>query len=145
MAKVYVTSPEGQETPIPPVPSVMGVTVEDVLSYVGAGSNDSAYANECLHEAWELLYQYLQVTTVRQNDSQYVYYPVPGDSTAWYTPAPPNIMDRAILEVSSELFARKNAPSGLQQFATAEGVPVRLNRDPLTQSYPILQRYVLGF
>ena len=143
MGKVYVTSDSGVETGTP-IESISGVTVGDVLSYVGAGETDTAYANECLHEAWELLYEYLQVTTVRQNDSQYTYYPVPGDSTVWYTPAPPNIMDRAILEVSSELFHRKNAPSGIQQFQP-DGVPVRLARDPMTGTYPMLHKYVVPF
>ena len=59
---------------------------------------------------------------------------------------PDTIRDRAILEAVSELYHRRNAPSGISQFATPDGAPVRVARDPLVGVYPILRPYVgLGF
>lgn len=104
------------------------ITVDELLKYVG--SNDSEYAQQCVNEATTLVYQFVESST----------------GSGWDGNTPPsNIVDRAILETGSELFHRKNAPSGIQQFATTDGVPVRLNRDPMTQSYPLLMKWVVGF
>lgn len=92
------------------------ITVEELLTYVG--SNDTDYATTCLDEASRLVNAFIGSSTV-----------------------PPEIADRAVLETGSELFHRKNAPSGIQQFSTTDGVPVRLNRDPMTQSYALLARW----
>lgn len=55
---------------------------------------------------------------------------------------PSAILDRAVLEVGSELFHRRQAPSGIAQFATAEGQsPIRVARDPMIAAYPILQPF----
>ena len=55
---------------------------------------------------------------------------------------PDTIRDRAILEAGSELYHRRNAPSGISQFATPDGAPVRVARDPLVGVYPILRPYI---
>lgn len=52
------------------------------------------------------------------------------------------VLDLAIIQTGSELHARKNAPSGVAQFATGSENPVRLARDPMTSTYPLLRRYV---
>jgi hypothetical protein len=50
---------------------------------------------------------------------------------------------RAILECGSELFYRRNAPSGITQFATPDGQSaVRVARDPMVGAYPILAPYM---
>jgi hypothetical protein len=46
--------------------------------------------------------------------------------------------------VASELFHRRNAPNGIAQFASMDGTAMRVSRDPLTSTYPLLNRYVLG-
>lgn len=55
-------------------------------------------------------------------------------------PAP--ILDLAYVQTGSELFARRSAPSGVSQFATGGENPVRLARDPMTGTYPLLRRFV---
>lgn len=55
---------------------------------------------------------------------------------------PPEIEDQAILICASELFHRRSAPNGIAQFASMDGQPVRVARDPMTSVYPLLQRYV---
>ena len=109
------------------------VTVDDVVKYVG--TNDVDFAQQCLDEASSLVFAYLGISTGTYN-GQPVYYGAD---------IPDNIIDRAILDTASELFARRNAPSGLQEWATTDGVPVRLSRDPMTNSYPLLQKFVVGF
>ncbi|HEX6985194.1 MAG TPA: hypothetical protein VF170_07440 [Planctomycetaceae bacterium] len=59
-------------------------------------------------------------------------------------------LDRATLEVASDLFTRRNAPGGIinTQFAGPDGAgsqPARLHRDPLTPAYPLLGRWAVPF
>lgn len=64
-----------------------------------------------------------------------------------FRPVPDSLMDRMTLEVGSELYNRKSAPSGGSQYQTYEGgtFPVRSPRDPLTQVRPMLAMFVVGF
>ncbi|SJM66842.1 hypothetical protein [Agrococcus casei] len=55
---------------------------------------------------------------------------------------PDKVRERAILEVGSELYNRRNAPNGIAQFATPDAAPIRVARDPLVGAYPILRHYV---
>jgi len=55
---------------------------------------------------------------------------------------PPVVLDRAIKEVGSELFHRRQAPGGVAQFAGLDGAPIRVARDPMVSAYPILARHV---
>ena len=57
---------------------------------------------------------------------------------------PSEIVRQAILICGSELFHRRSAPNGIAQFASMDGAPVRVARDPMTSVYPLLQRY-LGY
>lgn len=52
---------------------------------------------------------------------------------------------RAVLEVAADLFHRRNAPNGVQQFALVDGgyAPQRIARDPMAPAYPLLRRYVM--
>ena len=55
----------------------------------------------------------------------------------------PNELHRqAILIASSELFHRRSAPNGVAQFASFDGAPIRVAKDPMNAVYPLLQRYV---
>lgn len=60
------------------------------------------------------------------------------------TDIPDAVMDQAYLIAASEIHARQEAPQGVSQFASADGAPIRLARDPLTPVYPIIQPY-LGY
>lgn len=96
------------------------MSATDLQDYVGAAeAND--YVQACWDEASDLVGVYV------------------GDVEV---PAP--VLHRAILEVGSELYHRKNSPQGVAQFAALDGAPVRVARDPMVGAYPILSRFVGG-
>jgi hypothetical protein len=55
---------------------------------------------------------------------------------------PVDIHDQAILICASELFHRRSAPNGIAQFASMDGSPVRVAKDPMGAVYPLLLPYV---
>jgi hypothetical protein len=55
---------------------------------------------------------------------------------------PNEIHRQAILICASELFHRRSAPNGVAQFASFDGSPIRVAKDPMNAVYPLLQRYV---
>lgn len=57
---------------------------------------------------------------------------------------PAAVLDRAYLEAGSELYHRRQAPNGIAQFATPDGNPVRVARDPLVGVYPLITPYLGG-
>lgn len=96
------------------------MTAEDLSQYVGANADDSAFVASCWARADALVTQYIGSAVV-----------------------PSAILDGAKLDVGSELYHRRNAPSGIAQFAVAGAEsPVRLARDPMTSVYPVLARWV---
>lgn len=59
---------------------------------------------------------------------------------------PERILARAVLEVGSELYHRKDAPNGVSNFQTFEAAPIRIARDPMVAARPLLTPYLLpGF
>jgi hypothetical protein len=94
-------------------------TVEDVRAYVGAGSNDDPFIEGCISQAQALVTEYVGSTEV-----------------------PHTVMESVVTQVASELFHRRQAPSGISQFSTMDGSPMRVARDPLTSVYALLNRYV---
>lgn len=57
---------------------------------------------------------------------------------------PEHIHDQAVLICASEIFHRRSAPNGIAQFASMDGSPIRVGKDPMTAVYPLLLPYV-GF
>ena len=57
---------------------------------------------------------------------------------------PFEVIGRAVTEVGAELFHRKNTKNAVAQFATPDGSPFRIARDPLVAAYPILRPYMGG-
>lgn len=55
---------------------------------------------------------------------------------------PEVVLDTVILGVGYELWSRRAAPSGITQFASVDGNPARLYRNPLTAYYSLLGQYV---
>lgn len=94
----------------------------DLKAYVGASTNDDAYVEECWDTAKDLIASYIQSAKV-----------------------PVNVLKRCYLEVGSELFQRRNAPAGVAQYATYDGQPLNVARDPLAGVYPLLNRYMTRF
>lgn len=95
------------------------VTVEDVRRYVNASSTDDDYILGCVVEAHALVSAYVNDTDI-----------------------PQSVMDNCVRQVASELFHRRQAPSGIAQFSTMDGSPVRVARDPMSSVYALLNRYV---
>jgi hypothetical protein len=55
---------------------------------------------------------------------------------------PNEIHRQAILICASELYHRRSAPNGTAQFASMDGTPIRVNKDPMVSVYPLLLPYV---
>jgi hypothetical protein len=95
----------------------MAVTLEEFQAYVGTDETD--FPQECLTSGLALVTRFIgAVTTV-----------------------PTALKDQATLIASSELFHRRSAPQGVAQFASMDGTPVRVARDPMIAVYPLLQPY----
>jgi len=91
--------------------------LEEFQAYVGTDETD--FPQECLTSGLALVTRFIgAVTTV-----------------------PTAIKDQATLIASSELFHRRSAPQGVAQFASMDGTPVRVARDPMIAVFPLLQPY----
>lgn len=101
----------------------MAVTLEQAKQYVNPGSTttqDDAYIQDCLDEATDMVTAFTADQTI-----------------------PTVAFDRAVKEVLSELYHRRNAPNGIAQFSQYDGGPIRVARDPMVGAYPILSRYMV--
>ena len=94
----------------------------DLKAYVGSSDIDDTFVEECWDTARDLIASYVQSVTV-----------------------PPHVLKRYYLEVGSELYHRRGAPMGVSQYATYDGAPIRIARDPLVGVYPLLNRYMVRF
>lgn len=104
---------------MPLEPDVGSEPWERLATYVGASGADESLLRDAWDQAEVMVTDYIGAVTV-----------------------PPKILDLAIIQTGSELFARRSAPSGIAQYATGDMNPVRLARDPMTGTYPMLRRYV---
>jgi hypothetical protein len=96
----------------------MAVTLAEFQAYVGTDEVD--FPQECLTSGLALVTKYIgAVTTV-----------------------PVALNDQAVYITASELFHRRSAPNGVAQFASFDGAPIRVAKDPMNAVYPLLQRYV---
>ena len=100
-----------------PAPALAGA---DLARYVGTREDDENAAS-ALDQAIALVDNYVGGVTV-----------------------PVAVLHRAYLEVGSELFHRRTAPSGIKQFATPDGAGTiaRVARDPMVAAYPLLTPFV---
>lgn len=98
----------------------MALTVDELRAYTNAAVGDDDFLTSCVTQATALVARFVGTVTV-----------------------PDAIVDRAALEVGSELFYRRQAPSGITQFATVDGASaIRIARDPMVAAYPILTPWV---
>lgn len=98
----------------------MAVSLAEFQAYVG--TDESTFPQECLTAGISLVTRYIgEIDTV-----------------------PADVQDQAVYITASELFHRRSAPNGIAQFASMDGNPVRVARDPMTAVYPLLLPYV-GF
>jgi hypothetical protein len=95
---------------------------EDLKAYVGSSEQDDQYVEDCWDIGKDLVASYIQSANI-----------------------PPQVLRRAYMEVGSELYHRRNAPMGISQYASYDGSPIRIARDPLIGVYPLLNRYMKRF
>lgn len=109
----------------------MTASSADLAIYVGLPSATTTVQN-CWFQATALVDKYIEGLTVTS-------VPIEGVVTI-----PREVVDRARIEVGAELFHRKNTKNAVAQFATPDGNPVRIARDPMVAAYPLLRPYVGG-
>ena len=97
----------------------MTVSLQQLQEYIGT-EESSNFITGCLNSAKSLVSNYIgEVTTVETH-----------------------LEDQAVLICASELFHRRSAPNGIAQFASMDGSPIRMGKDPMTAVYPLLLPYV---
>jgi hypothetical protein len=96
------------------------ISVADLQAYIGTDETGE-FISSCLHAGHDLVDRYQGTATV-----------------------PDQIHVQSVLITASELFHRRSTPQGIAQFASADGQPVRVARDPMIAVYPLLLPYV-GF
>jgi hypothetical protein len=100
----------------------MAVDLAKLASYVGfkvVEGNNYDFEDGCIQTAVALINNYVGTASV-----------------------PAVIKDQAILLAASELFHRRSAPNGIAQFATMDGQPFRVAKDPMNAVYPLLLPFV---
>lgn len=55
---------------------------------------------------------------------------------------PEDVHKQAVLIAASELYHRRSSPNGIAQFASMDGQPIRMGKDPLSAVYPLLLPWV---
>lgn len=107
---------------MPPLVPVAPGDVAALRGYVSADSSHDDYLAECWATAELAVAQHVGAAVV-----------------------PVDTYRRAVLEVASELYHRRNAPAGvLAQYADVAAAPVRMARDPLAPAYPLLAPFLPG-
>lgn len=97
----------------------MTVSLTQLQAYIGTDESGD-FITGCLNSGKSLVENYIgEVTTV-----------------------PNHVEDQSVLIAASELFHRRSAPNGIAQFATMDGSPIRMGKDPMSAVYPLLQPYV---
>jgi hypothetical protein len=95
------------------------VTLAELQAYIGTDETGS-FIESCLSAGNALVGNYIgEVETV-----------------------PREVHDQAILICASELFHRRSAPNGIAQFASMDGSPIRVAKDPMGAVYPLLLPFV---
>ncbi len=95
------------------------MTLSDLQAYIGTDETGD-FINSCLDAGDALVAKYVgSVETV-----------------------PQDIYDQSVLICASELFHRRSAPNGIAQFASMDGSPIRVGKDPMTAVYPLLLPWV---
>ena len=65
-----------------------------------------------------------------------------GNYVGSITTVPSEVMHQARLICASEIYHRRSAPNGVAQFASMDGSPIRVAKDPMNAVYPLLLPYV---
>ncbi len=95
------------------------VTLAELQAYIGTDETGS-FIDSCLSAGNALVGNYIgEIDTV-----------------------PDEVHRQAILICASELFHRRSAPNGIAQFASMDGSPMRVAKDPMGAVYALLLPFV---
>ena len=95
------------------------VTLSDLQAYIGTEETGD-FIESCLSAGNAMVGNYIGAVDT-----------VPGE-----------VHNQAILICASELYHRRSAPNGIAQFASMDGSPIRVGKDPMTAVYPLLLPFV---
>lgn len=93
-------------------------TLSDLQAYIGT-TETGEFIEECLDAGKALVSKYIGEAEV-----------------------PSHVRYQAELICSSEIYHRRSAPNGVAQFASVDGSPIRIGKDPMAAVYPLLMPYV---
>jgi|GEM_PF-957498 len=102
--------------------------IDRLTAYVKGGATsvstaDAGYIQACLDEAMAL---------------------VDNECGTASEQVPDAVLDRAYIEVGSELYNRQSAPNGISQFTAGDGSAIRVARDPMVAARPMLAPFLPG-
>lgn len=103
----------------------MATAWTDLREYVGGLATDEAYLKTCLATATALVTSYIGAPLAE-------------------TDVPEDVVDSALLEVGSKLFARQQAPTTHAMGDTLGGGGMLVAKDPMVTAYPILNRFIVA-
>ena len=95
------------------------VTLAELQAYIGTDESGS-FITSCLVSGQAMVSRYIGVIDL----------------------VPEEVSRQGVLICSSELFHRRSAPNGIAQFASMDGSPIRVGKDPMTAVYPLLLPFV---
>lgn len=92
------------------------ISAADFADYIGSEVTD--FTTECLSAGHALVDRY-------QGEAE----------------VPEKVHIQAVMICASELYHRRSAPNGVAQFASFDGSPIRVAKDPMNAVYPLLMPY----
>lgn len=110
-------------------------------AYIGAEASDDVWTIECLNAAVELIAKHLGLTSTQVTPDPVGEVTPPPYFTINTGQVPATVLDSAIKDVGSRLFARRAAPNGVAMYVGEGGTPRPASRDPLQGVYPMLAEY----
>lgn len=113
----------------------MATTPEDLTGFVGALPSEQAFVTSCLEESVALVDGFIGSTLLEVAE---------GAEPETFGPykVPAVIRDKCILQTGANLYHQKAAKNGIVGFDDVENRPIRVARDPMLDSYPLLRRFI---
>lgn len=114
----------------------MATTKDDLVAYVSAlPGADTTFAEGCFEEAVAMVDGFIGSTPDQLLDGY--------EGAFGLYSVPAVIRDKCILQVGANLYHQKAAKNGIAGFTGDDTpVPVRVARDPMLDSYPLLRRFI---
>lgn len=104
--------------------TLVAPTTEVFIEYIGADSSQVSAAYSALATATVLVDDFLLLA---------------------FRVIPQAIYTQVVLDTAHAVWKRKDSPNSMSQYADGGGMPMRQPNNPLSQSMPLLRRYVAPF